>query len=108
MCWDAYFIHVKLNRALRGRDGDDFGDHPVQNDWNGSAKVALISIERSPHAWRTLAVALNDDSTEALADGLEHLQRVVLEVFQTRWRSSDLASTRCWARERARRHDGEG
>jgi hypothetical protein len=53
---DAVFIGVKLRRALDGRDrpihgeeGDE--DDPVQNDWNGSAKVALISIERSIDAW---------------------------------------------------------
>src|SRR5688500_15364445 len=48
---DAFFIAAKLRRALDGRDrhehGEEVDDHPVQNDWNGSAKVALISIERS-------------------------------------------------------------
>lgn len=43
---DAFLVTVKLNRALDGRDrhqrGEEDDDHPVQNDWNGSAKVALI------------------------------------------------------------------
>src|SRR5207245_1517733 len=52
---DSTFITVKLHRALDGRDRyqhDERGDDPVQNDWNGSAKVALISLERSEAAWR--------------------------------------------------------
>jgi hypothetical protein len=36
-------------RPIHGEEGDE--DDPVQNDWNGSAKVALISIERSIDAW---------------------------------------------------------
>src|SRR4029079_8449312 len=50
--WDVMFIAIKLRRALDGRDryqtgGEAWDDDPVQNDWNGSAKVALISLERS-------------------------------------------------------------
>jgi hypothetical protein len=85
-CWDAYFIHVKLCRALSGRDrrmqGEEDGDdHPVQNDWNGSAKVALISIARSSDAWKALGSALGDASATALSDGLGHLQGAVLNGF---------------------------
>src|SRR5262249_28495793 len=46
--WDAHFIRAKIARALNGRDEDPLGRFwrsRVQNDWNGSAKVALISIE---------------------------------------------------------------
>ena len=46
--WDQFFIHVKTVRALNGRDeyprGAPFERDAVQSDWNGSAKVALISI----------------------------------------------------------------
>jgi hypothetical protein len=85
-CWDAYFIYVKLCRALSGRDrrtlGEEDGDdHPIQNDWNGSAKVALISIARSTEAWKALGSALGDASAKALGDGLGDLQRVVLREF---------------------------
>lgn len=84
--WDAYFIYVKLCRALSGRDcrmqGEEDGDdHPVQNDWNGSAKVALISIARSTDAWKALGNALGDASAIALGDGLGYLQRAVLSGF---------------------------
>lgn len=58
---DGIFIHVKLRRALDGRDramhGEDFDDDSIQNDWNGSAKVALISIVRSIKAWEVIACA---------------------------------------------------
>jgi hypothetical protein len=44
---DAILIGAKLNRALDGRGRHSHGDedewHPIQNDWNASAKVALIS-----------------------------------------------------------------
>ena len=51
--WDSHLIHVKIMRGLNGRDEDPkgrFWKSRVQNDWNGSAKVALISIDRSERA----------------------------------------------------------
>jgi hypothetical protein len=58
---DSVFIGAKIHRAVDGRDRfehdeEPFEDDPVQNDWNGSAKVALISVERSETAWQTIAV----------------------------------------------------
>jgi hypothetical protein len=50
----------------------------VQNDWNGSAKVALVSIARSADAWRALGASLGDASAAALGDGLDHLKRSVV------------------------------
>jgi hypothetical protein len=55
---DAYLITAKLHRAVGG--SEDLGkasgpfDDPVQNDVNGSAKVALLSLDRSESAWRTI------------------------------------------------------
>src|SRR5262245_32617146 len=41
--WDIFLIGAKLRRARSGRDRrEDSDDDPIQNDWNGSAKVALI------------------------------------------------------------------
>lgn len=84
--WDAYLIPAKLHRALDGRDaaqhGESLGDdHPVQNDWNGSAKVALISIDRSLVAWQTLATATGDPEAAQLVDELAALKRAVDEAF---------------------------
>jgi hypothetical protein len=75
--WDLFLIHVKIMRALTGRDEDPkgrFWNGRVQNDWNGSAKVALISIDRSERAWRQVAVTLRDEAATVLADNLASLR----------------------------------
>jgi len=75
--WDLFLIHVKIMRALNGRDEDPrgrFWKSRVQNDWNGSAKVALISIDRSERAWRDLALSLSDEAATAIADSLAALR----------------------------------
>lgn len=86
---DAVFVAAKLNRALDGRDrhqhGEDHDDHPVQNDWNGSAKVALMSVERSEAAWRVIAQATMDDTPAILADQWCDLRREVKEAFPHAW-----------------------
>lgn len=85
--WDACLIGAKLHRALGGRDraqhhdDDECDDDPVQHDWNGSAKVALISLERSEGAWRVIADASGDYHAAALADAANTLRRTVLEEF---------------------------
>ena len=84
--WDSSFIHVKLHRALRGRDeaqrGENFGDdHPIQNDWNGSAKVALISIERSLKAWNVIADVTGDPDARHVAEELMVLRTEVDRAF---------------------------
>jgi len=86
VAWDSILIGAKLRRALNGRDRHTHGeeaidDDPVQNDWNGSAKVALISIERSAGAWKTIGSALDDATATVLGEALEILQRSVLTVF---------------------------
>jgi hypothetical protein len=88
---DLIFIRVKLHRALDGKDlrGTDEGppdDHPVQNDWNGSAKVALISIERSSAAWSALASATGQDTPAVLAQQLNDLGVQVEREFPDAWR----------------------
>jgi len=53
--WDQFEIDVKLVRAVGGREDEDeeeFADYPeLQSDGDGSAKVALLSIDRSLAAW---------------------------------------------------------
>ena len=82
---DAFFITVKLYRTLDGWDrhdrGEEHDEHPVQNDWNGSAKVALISIERSSAAWRVIAEATGDPVPADLAAQLEALRIEVERQF---------------------------
>jgi hypothetical protein len=83
--WDSGFIGAKLHRALHGRhrheSGDDWDDDPIQNDWNGSAKIALISIERSESAWQTIAQATSDVVAAELAAAVSALRREVEEAF---------------------------
>jgi hypothetical protein len=83
---DVYLISAKLHRALRGRDRHarherDRDDDPVQNDWNGSAKVALISIERSEAAWHVIEAACGDRRAGSLADALCELERLTRSEF---------------------------
>jgi hypothetical protein len=83
---DAMLIGAKLHRAVHGRDRwrsrDEEIDVPaVQSDWNGSAKVALLSIERSHLAWQTIAGATNDPDASMFAERLETLRGLVRDEF---------------------------
>jgi hypothetical protein len=52
--WFHMLIHVKAMRALRGLAEDDPADRNWPADHDGSAKVALIGIDRSQTAWLDL------------------------------------------------------
>jgi hypothetical protein len=82
---DTALISTKIYRALHGRDerehDEDDDQHEVQNDWNGSAKVALISVRRSAVAWLTVADATGDTMAAHLARELEHLRGAIEESF---------------------------
>ena len=59
--WYAGMVSAKVDRALHGLaesgSSDRRGSDPVQNDWNGSAKVARLAIAESQRAWDTLLLA---------------------------------------------------
>ena len=82
--WDCHLIGGKLHRALSGHDEADGGDSietdPIQNDWNGSAKVALLSMDRSIAAWTTIAIAPADPDATAIA---HRLQALLVDVERT-------------------------
>ena len=82
--WDYHLIAAKLHRALSGHDQADGDDSietdPIQNDWNGSAKVALLSMDRSIAAWTTIAIATGDPDAAAIA---HRLQALLLDVERT-------------------------
>jgi hypothetical protein len=81
---DCAFIGAKIHRALDGRDRFEhgaFGDDAGQTDWNGSAKVALISVERSEAAWQTIAAASSDLVATILACHLADLRGLIIEAF---------------------------
>ena len=61
--WFAWMIPAKINRALSSRAYADPDDPDCPRDHDGSAKVALIGIERSHAAWLRLA----DEGTSAFS-----------------------------------------
>jgi hypothetical protein len=67
---DRWLIKPKLARAARSREWEAACPYPlsdpVQNDSNGSAKVALIAIDRSEAAWHRLAQWMDGSSTAAV------------------------------------------
>ena len=92
----AQFISF-LNHRERSAEEAWPDDDPVQNDANGSAKVALISLERSESSWRAIAQAGRDAQAadlEALAARLRalvggefpHAMAFVRPGFDEPWR----------------------
>jgi hypothetical protein len=58
--WYHHFIHVKILRALSGLYIDkDYGDD-FPRDYDGSAKIALIAIDRTLAAWRLIVDTLKN------------------------------------------------
>jgi len=94
--WDCFLIDAKLRRALGGRydaehqeegeEDEEDDEERVRSDWNGSAKVALISIARSAAAWATVANLCRDAEAEAMAEQLRHLQQEVERAFPDAWK----------------------
>ncbi len=83
--WDRHLIFAKLHRALVGHDeyagGDQAWEDPLQNDWNGTAKLTLICIRRSVEAWKLLAEELGDPEAAVVSGALRDLQREVERAF---------------------------
>lgn len=71
IAWFHMMIHVKAMRALHGLAEDDPSDREWPADHDGSAKVALIGIDRSYTAWLDLVevgVVSASDATPFLDD----------------------------------------
>jgi hypothetical protein len=69
--WFRHSIGAKAYRALKGLTDHDTNDADIPSDQDGSAKVALIGIERSHAAWLQLVengVASADDVQPLVAD----------------------------------------
>lgn len=90
--WYLFFIDAKLQRALHGKlEGEDWSertpleeeDNGYQKDSEGSAKIALIAIERSIAAWSRLYNLLPSSEDEALQSLalLQQLQQKAKEEF---------------------------
>jgi hypothetical protein len=82
--WDCILITVKLRRALNGLDeiarGDLDGDF-VRDDANGTAKLALLCVDRSESAWRTIAGWSDNEFAAIFAEQLAQLRGEVEETF---------------------------
>jgi hypothetical protein len=76
--WYRYQIHVKLRRALSSRSEGRWG----RSDANGSAKVALIGVDRSLAAWHVLQQWCHETTThQVLVDVLTELRAAAERVF---------------------------
>lgn len=83
--WYLAFIHVKLMRALMGKMNDDGREESngFQRDFDGSAKIAIIAIQRSIQAWSSLFEIIPDREDEFLKvlSLLEKLRTLAEEEF---------------------------
>jgi hypothetical protein len=74
--WYLFFIDVKLQRAVASRvDRDRDGDDGLPCDAEGSAKIALVAIDRSIGAWARLRGHF-DCEADAILDLLVQLERL--------------------------------
>jgi|SRR5215813_9704186 len=90
--WYQFFIAAKVFRALMASDDelrdvypdDNTAEHdPAQTDANGSAKIAIIAIERSLGAWRIMQSCVPDkvESIAPLMTTLENLRSGIEETL---------------------------
>ena len=80
--WYQYQIAVKTMRALSGRkeeieEGPEIAGFPKDSD--GSAKVALIGIDRSIAAWRMMQMSL-PDRNDSIVPMMLQLERLRLRL----------------------------
>ena len=82
--WYQYFICAKVMRAVRGSvDEEDEGSNDFPSDSDGSAKIALIAIDRSIAAWAVIQRSLVDSDREVtdLMVFIDRLRQAVEEAF---------------------------
>jgi hypothetical protein len=84
---DCLLIFVKLHRAIESAEESEregWDDDPVQNDHNGSAKLALTCIDRSEGSWRTIDLWYpSSGGARALAEQLAGLRVAIEARFPT-------------------------
>lgn len=82
--WYSTFIHIKFMRALMGKEDDDQSDPDTYpRDSDGSAKIAIIGVERSMQAWLKVFELLpsqEDHFLKALSM-LERIKNLALRDF---------------------------
>jgi hypothetical protein len=82
--WYQYFICAKVMRAVRGKiEEEEERCDEVASDSDGSAKIALIGIDRSIAAWAVIQHYITDCNKEVIdiIAFLDGLRQVVEETF---------------------------
>lgn len=82
--WYQYFIGAKVTRAILGKMEEEAeGCDEFPNDSDGSAKIALIAIDRSISAWAVMSHHIHRDAKEALEmlSFLDHLRQAIEQTF---------------------------
>lgn len=78
-----YFIHIKLKRASGDSEDEWIKENfPIQNDANGSAKIALIATERTLAAWQVI-YAYFPEKQDELLDVLMLLEKIRRGIEKT-------------------------
>lgn len=82
--WYQHFIYVKLCRAIDARAHEELEtDEEMKRfpkDSDGSAKIALIAMDRSIEAWSGLRTALGADEADAMLTLLAKLAAIRREA----------------------------
>jgi hypothetical protein len=82
--WYQYFICAKITRAVRGKvEDEEERDDEFPSDSDGSAKIALIAMDRSVAAWAMIR-HYDADGAEAVVDliaFLDGLRQAVEKTF---------------------------
>jgi hypothetical protein len=83
IAWFHMMIHVKAMRALHGLAEDDSSGRDWPPDYDGSAKVALLGIDRSHTAWLDLTEvgAISASEVAPFIDDLEWLRAALERTF---------------------------
>jgi hypothetical protein len=75
--WYQHFIYVKLCRAIESKASEDLETNEEMKsfpkDSNGSAKIALIAVDRSIAAWSALRSTLGENQPDDILDLLVQL-----------------------------------
>jgi hypothetical protein len=82
--WYLHQIGVKLRRAIESaRSEEEDGGDGYPKDSDGSAKVALIGIDRSIEAWKMLHSSFSEQKQmiSNFIESLEHVRRSVESQF---------------------------
>jgi hypothetical protein len=84
MRWYQYFIGAKVMRAIQGNiEEKEEGCDEFPSDSDGSAKIALIAIDRSIAAWAVIQHYIIDGNREVIdvIAFLDGLRQAVEETF---------------------------